>query len=252
MICRSISINCLALAMGLSSVVLSSSSRAALVTLNVDAAQSTLSLNGTAFGLSYTPQAPGSLSASWSGTIVGDLTSGVFTFSGGSSITANINPSGPYTTAPNPIGVRPGNYGVTANGEVPPFGIVTVNGVYRDLVLDIAAGTAQNGVALTGGTLRFSAGALDFGAANAAPISVGTSNLVNVSGTNTSALPVSFDGTTLTIPVTFQTTGSNRVENWSGTLVATVPEPSSLGILSLAGLAGCTLLHRRRSASGLL
>ncbi len=222
----------------LASVFVSANVQADMVTLNVNAAQSSLTIGGNAFTLNYVQQNAGSLVANWGGTIKADLTAGVFTFSPGSAITAIVNPSGPYTTAPNVIGSEAGNYGVTASGVVPGFGPQTINGVYKNLILDITAGTAQNGAA-TVATMNFSAGALDYGIAPAAV--TGTSSLANVSGVNASASLVSWNGTTLTIPVSFLTTGSNRNESWNGTIVATivaVPEPSSIALMSLVGIVG--------------
>lgn len=196
------------------------------VTLTIQPAQSTLSLSGNAFGLIYTAQVPGALNATWSGTINADLTGGVFTFSGGSSITAQVNPSGPFETSPNVIGTVPANYGVIGTGLVFPFGSVTIKGIYRDLVFNIAAGTAQNGAPMTGGNFVFTSGQLVWGAISAlGETAVGSSGLVNVAGANASASNVTWDGTTLTLPVSVQTTGSNRVENWTGTIVATLVSP---------------------------
>ncbi len=227
--------------------MVSRSAWADVVILNVNSAQSSLMLGGTAFGLNYVQQNAGSLVTTLSGTIRADLTAGVFTFSAGSAIVADINPNGPYTTAPNPIGVEPGNFGVTASGVVPGFGDATVNGVYKNLVFDVTSGTTQNGVALTGATLRFTAGTLDFGAATGLGPQVGSSNLANVAGANTSAALVTWDGTTLTLPVVFQTLGSNRVENWSGTISATaVPEPSTISLLFSFGFVASMRCRRRR------
>ncbi|MCA9191791.1 MAG: hypothetical protein KDB03_08515 [Planctomycetales bacterium] len=232
----------------------SSNVHAALVSLNVNSAASSITLSGEVGGAApgggvpYAQQTAGSLVTNWGGTIQADLTGGVFTFApGGSSITAQINPNGPFTTAPNPIGTEAGNYGVTATGPIQVAGgaVLTINGVYKDLVLDIISGTAQNGVALTGATMNFSAGALDFGVSALAPS--GTSSLVGINGLNTSASFVTWDGTTLTIPVTFQTTGgSGRIENWNGTIVAAVPEPSSIGIISILGLVVTGYRARRK------
>lgn len=227
--------------------------QAELVILNVNSVASSLALSGEiggaapGGGIAYAEQSPGSLLANWGGTIRADLTAGLFTFApGGSAITALINPNGPFTTAPNPIGIIPGNYGTTATGPVPAAGgaTLTITGVYRDLVLDITSGTAQNGAALSGATMRFSAGALDFGVSALAPS--GTSTLVGSNGLNTSTSLVAWDGTTLTIPVTFQTTGgTGRIENWTGTIVAAVPEPSSLVLLPLLSLFGLRQRTRR-------
>ncbi len=240
-----------AVAIAIATIFVSTKVRAEIVILNVDPVLSSLTLSGSAFGLTYLQQNPGALTANYSGTITGDLTGGVFTFTGGSSVAANINPSGPFTVAPNPIGTESGNYGVTASGVVIGIGDAFINGVYKNLVIDITAGTAANNVTFSGATLNFTAGVLDFGAANTAnpsvPIAGGTSNLVNVNGSNTSAALASWNGTTLTLPVVFQTIGSNRIENWSGTIVANVvPEPSSTSLLTLVSLFGCFRSRSRR------
>jgi len=197
------------------------------VVLTVQPAQSSLTLTGNAFGLVYNSQTAGALDAAWSGTITGDLTGGVFTFSGGSSITAVINPVGPFDTSPNVVGIVPANYGVLGTGLVFPFGNVTIKAVYKDLVFDLTTGTAQDGAAMSGGNFVFTAGQLVWGAISAiGETAVGNSSLANVAGTNTSVSNVTWDGTTLTLPVSVQTIGSNRVENWTGTIVATLVTPA--------------------------
>lgn len=239
-------------------LVLSASSvRADIVTLNVNSSLSSITLGGSAFTLNYVQQNAGSLSANYGGTIVADLTGGVFTFTGTSSISAIVNPNGPYTTAPNIIGVESGNYGVTASGVVPGFGQQTINGVYKGIVLNLGSnalsGTAQNGSALAS-NLIFSAGTLDYGIAPASV--VGSSDLTNDTGANTSTSVVTWNGTTLTIPVAFQTLGSNRIQNWSGTIVANivaVPEPSSIALTTLVGAVGigyASLRLRRKQRVG--
>jgi hypothetical protein len=201
-------------------------SSAETVTLTIQPAQSSLSLSGNAFGLVYTPQVPGGLDATWSGTITGDLTGGVFTFSGGSAITAEVNPVGPFETAPNVIGTIAGNYGVNGTGLVFPFGNVTIKGVYRNLAFDISSGTAQNGAAMAGSNFVLTSGELVWGAiSQLGQTADDEEELVSVSGSNSSASNVTWDGTTLTLPVSVQTTGSNRVENWTGTIVATLVSP---------------------------
>lgn len=224
----------------------STASRAVTVTYNIDPAQSNLALSGLAFGLLYGPQVPGSNIDSWGGTITADLTGGVLTFSGGSSIVADLHPLGPFSTAPFPSVAGGDNYGVMGSGNIgAPYGNVVVNGAYRSLSLDIMAGTSTNGAASTGMSLQFTgASKLDWGATTDLGPTGGTSSLVGVSGTNSSAALVSLTPTTLTLPVKFQTPGSNRLEIWQGTLVANlVPEPSTA---VLGGLCGLVALWGRR------
>jgi hypothetical protein len=218
---------------------------AAVINLNIDPTQSSLSLTGGAFGLAFNPQTAGATTTSLSGTITADLTGGVFTFSGGSGIVFDVNPNGPFTTAPNPLGVVAGNYGVTASGVVPSVGQSTVNGVYRNLTLDVLGGSAQNGLAMSGGVLKFTGGVLDFGAATPLGDATGTSDII-AQANNTAGGLVTWDGTTLTFPILFVTQGgSGRVENWSGVVVARVPEPSSLALVSVLGLTA--LVRKRRT-----
>lgn len=230
--------------------IFSSTSQAALVNLTIDSSASSITMGGVAFTLNYAQQNPGSLTARYAGTISADLTAGVFTFNalGGSSITAITNSSGPYSTVPNPAGPLAGNYGVTASGFVPvfPFGNSTINGVYRDLILDFLGGTATNGAPLSAATtIRFTQGGLVAGAATQGGNFNLTSNLAGVSGANSSIGNVTWDGTTLTIPLQFSTTGSNRQENWNGVIVARIPEPSSAMLMMVATIGG--VLTRRRS-----
>lgn len=235
------------LALGLAMAAIATfgtTARAVTVTFNIDPSLSSLVLSGNAFGLAYTPQTAGSLVDRWGGTITADLTGGVLTFSGGSTITAFLNPNSPFSTAPY-AGSGTDNYGVLAQGVVPGYGFAVINGAYRDLTLDITAGTATDLVAPAGLTFTFTGGSkLEYGltlnGSPQLPLS-GVSLLAGVNGLDTSASPVAFNGTTLLLPVQLHTTGSNRYEDYYGTIVATlVPEPSSLalfgvGLLSLMG-----------------
>ncbi len=227
------------------------------VTLNVNSGLSYIDASGNAFGLAFGPQAPGAMRSYFNGTIAADLTAGVFTFSGGSSIVGLNNPAGPFTSAPFPLGgpyLWPGNYGVTAGPTfIPGYNFVVINGVYTGMTLDLTAGTAQNGVAPAGMTDKWTAGSLIWGAANAVvpagpytPIAGGNSSMAGISGPNTAAALASWDGNTLTLPITFHTTGSNRAEDWTGQLVATIPEPSAM-VLAGLGLLGLAGLRFRRS-----
>jgi hypothetical protein len=223
---------------------------------HLNSSQSYLDASGNAFGLNFGPQAAGSMRSYFSGTLAVDLTAGVFTFTGGSSMVGLINPAGPFSSVPYPGGPWPGNYGVTAGPTfIPGYNFVLINGVYTGMTLDLTTGTAQNGVALTGVTDKWTAGTLLWGAANAivpagpyTPIGGGASGMAGVFGANTSAALASFDGYTLTLPITFHTTGSNRYEDWTGQIVAVIPEPSTL-VLAGLGLLGLVGLQSRRSRS---
>ena len=225
------------------------STPAAPVTLAVNSSRSSITLAGNAFTLNYVQQAAGSLVDTFSGTIVAnDMGGGVLSFPGSSAITGVLG--GPFATSPYPGGPYPGNYGMTAGPAfVPPYGIVTVNGTYTGLTLDLTAGSVQNGLASSGLVETWTAGTLIWGANTSAyGPQGGTSSMVGVTGPDTSASLVSWDGTTLTLPVQFHTIGSNRYEDWSGTLVATVvvPEPTTLG-LALLGLGLLAAKKARRN-----
>jgi len=217
------------------------SSRATVYSFNVNPSLSSLTLSGAAFGLSISGQSShaGSLLDAWSGTIAVDYTGSTITFLGGGSLIASLNTPAlpPFSTVPNPGTGGTDNYGVFGSGLVSGVGLVLgLNGAYRSLVLDITSGTAVNGSAPSGVNLAFTAGHLDWGAViSPSTPAGGTSSMVGVNGADTSGSLVSFDGTTLILPVQLHTIGSNRFEDWAGQIVAVIPEPSLLA-LALVGL----------------
>lgn len=214
------------------------------ITFSIDGSQSSLTFSGVAFGLVFNQQTAGSLVDSLTGTLVADLSGGVLTFSGGSTINVQQNPNGPFSTNPNPIGNENGNFGVRADGFVTGAGAANIRGVYKGLVLDITSGTAQDGQAPAGQNISPTQGVLDYGILlNGSPYQANTSPIIGKGGLNTSAGTATFDGTTLTLPVTFSSgLYSNRREDYTGTIVGTVvpvPEPSTL---ALAGLGAASLV----------
>lgn len=216
-----------------------SPSSAALVSYDVDASLSSLSLSGTFLGQPISQQSPGSLTDFWDGTITGDLVGSTLTFSGGSSVVALGNPHGPFV----PAGAGLENYG----GQVVAYGAIAAS---RDLSFDFTAGSISHNVAPGGtSTITMLTGHSDYfvpPATSSSSLSIGdfsqnnSASLVSISR----ALGVE----TLTLPMMFTfSTDSGVIQTLTGTLVATrpVPEPTT-AVLGAAGL-GVLALRRRRS-----
>lgn len=229
----------------------------AQVTYYVDPLQSSLTLSVAFQGAGWDPypvtaQVSGALSDSFGGTIVANVSGGGLTFGGGSFIQALPNPNGPF----HPSGADVGgpwsgvdNYG----GQADVFGY-RLWIAHRDLILDITAGSASvAGDPASGMSLGFIGGKMDWSMAIlGAGASTPTGSWLTTGGVNASPgnVTLSPDSSKLTIPVVLSTTswhfnGVNFNETWSGTIVAVVPEPSSLALAGL-GLAASVLLKARR------
>ena len=228
------------------------STQADPVTYYVNPTLSSLTLSGIFIAVPYQQQVSGSLVDSWGGTITGDLTGGVLTFDPGTSISAYFNPVGPFVSTPYVPSPNVGNdaYGVYAAGNAgAPYGVVIANTAYRNLTF-LLGGTATDGVAPTAMTLAWGpASRLDYGVYSitlGAPIAGGPSQLSTseVVGPNNPVGLASLGYDEVTLPVTIQavlyaTVSGNptqiAAEQWTGTIVAEVPEPSAIA-LALVGL----------------
>ncbi len=224
--------------------------RATTVSYTIDPARSNLTLTGdlAVFGLGpLTPEiGPDGFILgdfdTYHGSIVGDLAAGVLTFSGGSNIVADANPSGSFVLhtgayAP-PLGGTVDNYGMMAAGYPIEF---------RDAVFDITTGSLSDGaipsivdIPVTGWVNS---------PINGSPASLGGNGIwhpIGLAGLTT------FAGVeTLTLPFQRESGVNGLHVFMTGTLIATrvVPEPNAL---VLAGLCVVALLFhavRRRKKS---
>ena len=221
-----------------------SSASAVVVTYTLVPDLSMLTLSGDISGLAFQAQKSGSMVDFFTGTITGNLVGGVLTFSEGSVITGGANPAGPFVPATNGFTVE--NYGFS----IPS---IAATAAFRNLVIDMEGGTAQDGVA-SRAVVFFKGGVMDYDTppTSSGGFGVGQIPYLNAGGRNSSVGLVSittFEGIeTLSIPVVFSATISTPsvISTFTGTLVATraVPEPASIAF-SLAGL-GLALVRRRK------
>ena len=205
------------------------------VSYTIDSEQSVLNLSGTYSGFQLAPQTAGSLSDRFGGIIAGDLSGGVLSFSGGSSITAQDN--GVFQPgASGASGTADGNYGVV----IPSIGEF---GAYRNLIFGIVSGTVRDGVAPSL-TLSYASGVLDYAGPPTGP---GQLNFAGVTGPDSSSalarLTFSDNTETLRLPFTLALSDASGLrQTFDGTIVGTrtvaVPEPSSLWL----GIAGGAML----------
>jgi hypothetical protein len=238
--------------------VFTEQAQAAVVTYTIDPNQSSLFVSGMLTGNFASAQTQGSLSTSYSGTIVADVGGGTIKFPEGSHINAANQPTDQEPDSTDvPGSSAPANYGRTADG---PFGSTSLEAI-RGLSFDVSDDTSGAGITLNG--TNFNSGSLvllvDSGISDVVYGATGVQTDLSGKGTSNgtaggfSSLVQNGTTETLTLkidsgPIAYnveQSADSNV--SFSGTIVATrtvVPEPASV---ALCGLAGIGLLRRRRS-----
>jgi hypothetical protein len=230
------------------------------VTYTIDPLQSTLTLLGNLSNSTAQQQGGGSLSTSFSGSIVADRTANTILFpsNGGSAINA-LN-SGSWR--PDDDGFDDtdlANYGRQAPWEISPS--ITVYEAIRNLVIDLW--DDNFGVPSTiSGTGTFNSNSfflhLDDGESDLlignSPGIVSHANKETSNSNNNGLSSVSVDGDTEKLTLKFSSGGigysistpGDSSFSFTGTIVATrtiVPEPGSFGLIAIGGAA---LLRRRR------
>jgi hypothetical protein len=255
---------------------LQSTATAAVLEFTVDPAQSVLSISSqtSVLGapLDTTPQAPGSLGTSYSGSIFADLTPRTIQLLAGSSLVAGSSgdwlPGTDYSNYPADLDDPSGyistpvaaNYGIIT--DLTPLGAVLgKQGFSPSAIRGLAISLVDAGPKTLAGNFfdesdtatDFTAGAVFYSSGGAPPITdlantvfpgptvdaPGSGSLVIVGNEYVLTIPVSFQ---VSYPVNFLTVTTE----YRGTIVATapVPEPSTLMLLALA--AGSLAVWRKR------
>lgn len=233
--------------------------QAELVTYTIVPAQSSLTVTGSLTDNTASQQTPGSLTTSYSGTIIANRNPGLIEFPGGSlAAAANL-----ATQQEPDDDALPGddnaNYGRTAPG---PFGSTTLEAI-RGLAFDIFDDSSGLGIPIVAN--NFASTSLEFvldGGESDASFGTGFNPDIDLSGKNTGngaaggqssvvlvgmieTLTLKFNTGPITYNV-FQAGDSSLIFN--GQIVATrtvIPEPAAIGVIALGGLVTATRRKRR-------
>ena len=229
--------------------------RADLRTYTIDPNLSSLTITGNLTDNFASEQTSGSLTTSFSGTIVADHTAGHISFPGGSALDAALQSVNQQPRADATPGSAPADYGRTAPG---PFSTTALEAL-RGIILDVEDDTGGAGITLTGSNfasnslvLVVSQGSSDVIYGNAsAETDLSGKGTSNGSGNGASSVVASGSNETLTLKFSTGSIGYGVSQSgdssisFFGTIVATsVPEPASM--IMLGGAAAGALLRRRR------
>jgi hypothetical protein len=228
------------------------------VTYTIDPLESSLTLLGNFGGNAASQQTAGSLTTSYSGTIVADRGPGTINFDGGSSVDAAPQPVNQEPRSDGTPGAEQADYG--RSGTVSSFfGDFAGDEAFRgwnfdfdtesDVPITLSATNTFNGnqfgTEVNSGEVAWEYGGSSFGVAD------GFVNDLSFNDAPPSSIEVIGDIEKLTLRIdatygyTVAQTGDSTAR-FVGTIVATrtvVPEPSALGAVAVVGAA---LLSRRR------
>lgn len=250
---------------GLAASVWCSGAAAAMVTYTIDPSQSELTASGSALNgaVVLLPQAPGSLTTSYNGTINADLSAATFQFLGG-ALDADV--SGNHIPGPGGVGgPAPGDYGGYFDAGI----MGRVDGAVRDLTVEITSGLlTRTGPALVGGTsIAPTNGVIDYVGSGAQAGLFGSQPIPTLAVANMAGSDPALtnDGLTETLMVPVEASvvvplggpgamlgtmtslpALDATITLTGTIVATrlVPEPATLIMLAAGGSVRC--LRRRK------
>src|SRR6266496_4721486 len=224
------------------SLTAASPALATVVGYNIDPSQSSLTISGDLTGNPASQQTAGSLTTSFTGTIVADRQPTKILFPGGSALDASLQSQNQQPRADATPGSAPADYGRTAPG---PFSTTAFEAI-RGFVADVEDDTSTLGIPISGN--NFSSADLVFviGSGRSDVIFGLGSNQVDLSnkaaansnGNGQSSVVVSGSTETLTLKFSTGSIGYNVNQTgdsslmFTGTIVGTrlIPEPSAAAL----------------------